>query len=342
MKLSPFFSLRQQATPELIQLLNSVTLGTNGAKYRHLNTTNRILDADEPLHLSLERNNRILGNISFCRREENWYIRYFAFDQALQSGGTKKSKGKTGFLKKELEMFFDQMLQGNDAFGKVDSFYAYIDPKNEKSLWMSENFGFQSVASVATQTFSRTRLKSDTRVTKNLYWTEVAPIFRESFGNHNYYFEAQLEKGPFYAIKNPSGEIIALAKTTNAAWEIERLPGKFGGILTKIVPFIPGLRKIVKPKNHQFVVPEAVFIKNNDPQLLQELFEGILYHEKQNLILWWVDTNDPTYKAVQSEVRWGMLHKFIGVHHASLVIRSNPEISYNNSKPVYTCGFDFV
>lgn len=341
MKLSPLFKLREQATPELLRLLNSVTLGTNGAKYKHLNTDERILEADNPLHLSLERNEKILGNITFCRREEDWYIRYFAFDQGIQSGGVKKSRGKSGFLKKELDAFFNQMLHG-DSLGKVDSFYAYIDPKNEKSLWMSENFGFEAKASIATQTFSRTKLKPKTSVTKALYWTEVAPIFRENFGDHNYYFEAQLAKGPFYGIKNASGEIIALAKTTNATWKIERLPGKLGGFLTKIIPYIPSLRKIVRPNNHQFVVPEAVFIKNNHPELLQELFEGILYHEKRNLILWWVDETNSLYTAVSEKLKWGLLHKIIGVHQVSLVIRNSEENEYDNSKPVYTSGFDFV
>ena len=42
----------------LIELLSGVELGTNGAKYVHLDIKERIKEADHPLSFSLERNNR--------------------------------------------------------------------------------------------------------------------------------------------------------------------------------------------------------------------------------------------------------------------------------------------
>ena len=90
MVLSSIFKLRLEATPALLELLNNTTLGTNGAKYRHLDTSKRILEADNPLFLSVERNDKVLGNITFCQRDNFWYIRYFAFSTYTQSGIKKK------------------------------------------------------------------------------------------------------------------------------------------------------------------------------------------------------------------------------------------------------------
>ena len=104
MQLSPLFKIRTEATPELIQLLDQVTLGTNGAKYRHLNTVDRIHNADQPLHLSVERNEKLLGNATFCQREREWYVRYFAFNPSFQSTGAKKSRSNDNFLKRELDL----------------------------------------------------------------------------------------------------------------------------------------------------------------------------------------------------------------------------------------------
>ena len=342
MKLSPLFRLREEATPALLELLSSVTLGTNGAHYRHLDTEHRIHEADNPLHLSLERRERVMGNVTFCRREKTWYVRYFAFINELQGKGQVKSRGQSGRLKKELQVFFDNVLSEDMPFGDIRSFYAYIDPNNEKSLWMSENFGFEKAAEIATQSFSRIRLPKRTAVEKIDDWHLVSAVIRSHFAKDAFYFEDHLKKGPYFVIRDASGTIQACAKITTAKWAIDRLPGKIGGWLPKIIPFIPGLRKIIRPKNHTFLVPEAVFVANDDPKILVQLFEGMLALENQHLILWWVDQKTPLYKTVQKDVRWGLLHQLIGVNKAHLVVKNNSRYKQDNSSPVYTCGFDFV
>src|SRR5690606_11042348 len=129
------------------------------------------------------------------------------------------------------------------------------------------------------------------------------------------------------------------AKINVATWEIKRLPGKFGGVLTKIIPFIPRLNKIIRPKNHAFVVPEADWVKNNDSDLLEELFDGILFEEKRNLLLWWVDEKDGLYKTIQAKTDWGILHKLIGVSVAHVVQRGNSDFNQSDSnQPIYTSG----
>ena len=342
MRLSPLFQIREKATPEVIKLLESVTLGTNGAQYRHLDTRERIQNADNPLHVSLERNKRVIGNVTFCKRENSWYVRYFAFDTLLQGSGQRKSKASSGRIKGELQQFFDYVLSTEQPFGAVQSFYAYIDPNNEKSLWMSESFGFKARATIATQTFSRARLPKRTLAEKTDDWKSLASLFRGEFRKSAYYLEHHLKQGPFYVLRNDSGEITACCKAIKATWAIERLPGKLGGILPKIIPFIPGLRRIICPKRHTFLVPEAVYVKDNNPQYLQELFEGMLSLEKEHLILWWVDEVSPLHKAVKNNVHWGPLHKLVGVNQAKLMVKLNEQFEFDNSAPVYTCGFDFV
>lgn len=333
---SKLLHIRHEATAEVIDLLESVTLGTNGAHYRHLDTRKRIGEADNPVYLSIERNNTVLANITFCQRSDAWYIRYFAFDNRFQSTGTKKSKGNS-LVKREIEAFFQDAI----ANQRVKSFYAYIDPKNVKSLWMAENFGFKTISQVATQTFSRVKPRPSNRIEKIENKQEVVPIIRSAFSKQSYYFEAQT-KPPFYGLRNENGALIALAKITLADWEIKRLPGKMGGFLTKVIPFIPRLNKLIRPKKHSFVVPDCVWIQNNDEQLLEELFNGILHLEKRNLIIWWVDVKDDLYAKNQTNVKWGLLNKLIGVSHANVVVRTSEASHQNKNQPVFTAGFDFV
>ena len=338
---SALLHTREHPTEGIISLLESVTLGTNGAHYKHLDTRWRIKELDAPLFLILERNNKVYGNITFCKRSNNWYIRYFAFDALVQSGGKKKSKGTSGGIKKELNDFFESALSSGGE-ERVDSFYAYIDPRNAKSLWMSENFGFETVGVIGTQTFSRRSPKASGRVERIDSWETVAELIQHTFSDQRFFFTAQTKKPPFYVIKNEEGEIIASAKTSVANWEIRRLPGKFGGKLVKWIPYIPVVRKLIRPKQHTFIVPEAVYVEDNCPLLFEELFEGILALESKNLIIWWVDFHDSLYAAIREKVKWGLLHKLLGVNEVNVVAKSLNHARSREEKSIYTSGFDFI
>lgn len=342
-KLSPLFKLRTEVTPEIIDLLQQTTLGTNGAKYKHLDTSTRIYEADNALFLSVERRHKTLGNVTFCRRGEHWYIRYFAFQSVLQRADQKKTNHKgNSVLKRELRSFFEQALQGNESNPAVRSMYAYIDPKNDKSKWMSENFGFQTIAKLATQSFSRIYPKMSKRFMHCDDWNEIAPIIREFYGDHQYYFETHCSKPPFYVLRDENKEVIACARIVHVNWEIVRLPGKMGGFLTQSIPYIPLLRKLIKPQKHQFVVPEIVWSKNNDSKLLTELFESILADQKLNLILWWTDVRNPLYQNIKSKVNWGMLHPIIGVAPVDVVQLKSIVNPKTQQQPVFVTAYDMV
>jgi hypothetical protein len=343
MALSSIFKIRKKATPALLELLNNTTLGTNGAKYRHLDTTSRILEADNPLFLSMERADKIIGNVTFCQRDKFWYIRYFAFHSFAQAGNKKKKIDKgNSFLKRELNQFFDEVFEGKYSDEPIESMYAYIDPRNDRSKWMSENFGFKVISQIATQSFSRFYPKFSSRVELSSDWDTLKEIVEKQYGQHNYFFTTHAKIAPFYVLKDSDGEILAFTRVTKVNWEIVRLPGKMGGILTKIIPFIPFLNKLVRPKNHTFLVPEIVFSKDQNPLLLDELFSSILAREKCNLMLWWIDEQDPLYTSIIDKMNWGFFNKLIGVNPVDVVERRNPTSKTTSKGPVFVTAFDMV
>ncbi len=342
-KLSPIFKIRTEVTSGILALLNNTVLGTKGAKYKHLDTSSRILEADNPLFLSVERYDRTLGNVTFCRRGVHWYIRYFAFQSNFQGAEKESShRRKNGLLKDELHSFFQQVLAGNTSYPPVKSLYAYIDPQNNKSKWMSENFGFQTIAQLATQSFSRLKPKKSNRLAVCLDWNVIAPIVREFYGENQYYFETHCSKPPFYMLQNSENEIIGCARAVFVNWEIVRLPGKMGGVLTKMIPYIPFLRKLLRPKKHQFLVPEIVWTKNNDAKILTELFESMLADQGVNLLLWWTDVKNPLYLQVKNHVQWGMLNKLIGVSPVDVVQLKSKSVEATNENPVFVTAYDMV
>jgi hypothetical protein len=337
----PPFQLREAPTPEVLELLAETTLGTSGARYQHLDILERIHSADQPLYLSVERTQKVLGNITFCRRGNKWYIRYFAFRSTLQSSGkSTKRKKYDGIARSWITQFFEDTMDGKFQDQKVDLFYAYIDPKNERSKSMSANFGFHVAGNLVTQSFSRVHPKASSRIQKIERWEEVSDEIQQRFSKCQHYDEAHLKTPPFYVLLNTKGEQIACAHITKVRWKIERLPGKFGGILTKVVPYIPFLRSLIKPSNHQFLVPDCVWTKDDDSELLDELFSAVLFEEKLNLMLWWTDKNEPLYLGIKNKVNWGLLHKIIGVSPVDIVVREkNPSQS---KQPFFVCAWDMV
>lgn len=337
MNLPSGFKWYEAPTPEIIELLNNTTLGTNGATYRHLDTIDRIHEVDNPLFLTLEWRDRVLGNITFCRRNQTWYIRYFAFHRSFQASNQVQKKERDSPFKAGLKSFFATQLNS----GKVDAFYAFIDSKNDRSKWMSEQFGFRVASTLVTQSFSRIGPKKSTRLTKNIEWTRIEPLVRAAYHRHQQFFVHHLSKGPFYGIQNEKGDVLACGKFTKVTWEIERLPGRFGKIMVKCIPYIPILNRLIQPKKHVFLAPEGLFVHKNQPDLLRELFEAVLHAESCNLVMWWADQKDPLFLTTKREIRWGLLNRIIGQPEVDVVVKER-EGTLPDSHPFYVSAFDLI
>lgn len=346
MEIEKPFHIRTSPTSETLKLLESVTLGSNGARYKHLDTRERISQLYKPLFLNLERNSKTLANITLCRREVGWYLRYFAFETSFQTTKTNAKPKKGGVLKKQLNSFFEQVLNSEDEH-TTDLLYAYIDPNNRRSLLMSENFGFTNKAKIATQTFSRVRPRKQPYISV-IPTDKLAVVYErvaKAYGNDQMYFtEHTFNEAPFYGYYDSKGTLIAFVKVYKANWKIERLPGKRGSLLTNIIPFIPRIRKVINPKSHVFSVIEAVWVSEgcNQPEVMEELFEGVLFNEQTNSLIWWVDIKQPIYKSLSKSVNWGLLHKLNGVSMVDLVVRAKKGSNKLNDTPFYVTAFDFI
>lgn len=328
------FHLENNLNPALIELLKKTTLGTNGAKYKHLDIEKRVHLLDNPLHYSLKRKEKIIGNITFCNREKAIYLRYLAFDKRFQGTGIKKSNTSKNILKNKIKCLFEQLESEQKK-----CFYAYIDPKNTRSKWLSEQFGFVSQGKLVTQTFSRLYPKLSNNLSIIHDFNEISTIVRNQYRNHHFYFEKQCSLPEFLAIKNENNEILALAKFTKVNWEISRLPGKFGGILTKIICYIPFINKLINPKLHSFIVPEIVCLPSNKSIHLQQLFTSALAHHGVNSLIWWIDINDQIYLENFKKIKWGLMDKILGKSSVEIVVRGkNDKINY----PFFVCAFDMI
>lgn len=319
------FTLAEKAPEALKDLLHHTTYGTDGACYRHLDTLERIEALDFPLHFMLKRNERILGNCTFCRRDGHWYIRFFSFAEQFRGKGKVKEQTGNSFLRNALASFFDSGLKEGFQDEIIKDYYAYIEPKNKRSIAFSSQFNFYHQSTILTQTFSRVYPKLSPRFRKIDKWESVQSFIEESYADHAYYFDYYLKQGPFFGLFSDKNELLACCKFNQATWEIVQLPGKNGKFLTKVIPYIPFLNKIIQPKSHTFIAPEAVWCKNNDANLLHELFESLLAFHQMHLILWWIDENESIYQIGKDSIHWGILHKIVGTTPVHVMRKSLEE-----------------
>lgn len=329
------FEQSESISPDLVRLFENTVLGTNGAKYKHLDVAQSVAHTDHPLSFSLRRNTQLLANITFCKRPFGLYLRYFTFDQRFQSTGKARVNPKSS-IKREIESVFQDITA---RFPGTENYcYAYIDAKNVRSKWMSETFGFKTKAKLATQSFSRIWPKQEPSLKEETMNQELFAYIEKQYAHYAAYFTHFFENGSVYSIFNQQGERLAFAQFHKVRWEIQRLPGKFGGLQVRILPYIPFLNKLIQPKEHTFLVPDVVCNPSGDIKDVQRLYEAVLAEEKLHTILWWNDTRDKLYQKAQTVFSWGLLHKVIGAAEVDVVVRGE----FEPKTPVFIAAFDMV
>ena len=125
-------------------------------------------------------------------------------------------------------------------------------------------------------------------------------------------------------------------------WEIIRLPGKAGAILTKIIPFIPLLNRLIRPKSHRFVVIEGLVAPKAKQSQVTALFESILAYTNTNLMLFWYDGNDDYVDQLISTQDRGFSKYLIRNQRVKLVGKYEGDREISNVIPYYVSGFDLI
>lgn len=329
------FEQTDHISPDLIRLFENTVLGTNGAKYKHLDVAQSVAHTDQPLSFSLRRREQLIANITFCKRPFGLYLRYFAFDKRFQSKGKARMNPKSQ-IKQEIETVFQEITA---QYPGADNYcYAYIDAKNVRSKWMSETFGFQTKAYLATQSFSRIWPKANPTLKEERMSPELFDTIEKNYSHYTAYFTHFFEKGTVYSIFDPNGRRLAFAQFHKVRWEIQRLPGKLGGLQVKLLPYIPFINKLIQPKEHTFLVPEVVCNPSGNIADVQRLFEAVLAKEQLHSLLWWNDTRDRLYQKAQQTFSWGLLHNIIGVAKVDVVVRGD----FEPKEPIFIAAFDMV
>jgi hypothetical protein len=341
MSFSELIKKSSVASSPVVDLISDTFLGSRGAQYKLLNTKDRVQNLDNPLFISLERNQTAYGNITICNRvkkniSEN-YIRYFAFQTRFQSQKEQKTSSKSGNLKKQFASFLNE-----DVFNKNQSYcyYAFVDQQNYRSIGMGATFGFENIGQFSTTTFSRRKPKKRIKIEeftgkkKENYFKELEKIYSE----YNFYYPVNIEKGRVFGIVEER-EIIMACTVHSTNWEVKSLPGKNGKQKIKLLQKTPLLNSFFKNGILRFEGMEGLIVKK--PELVNKFLETVLYETNSKTIIWWSDIECPIFLKMKSSLKKGLLARFSKQENALIIAKHNNKNIQNFKKnPTYISAFD--
>lgn len=313
-------------------LIKNTVLGSNGARYRHINAIEQLKKLDNPLYFSLMAKESCLGNITLCQRKDSTYLRYFTFHPRFQASlsSASRKKSSASILKEQINEFLNSLTPE-----KKQAIYAYIEPDNLRSLNMASEFEFNPQANIAMFHFSRRFPRASVQF-KILTFDEAIPYIRNQFSNQTYYVENP--NSGVYAGWFVHDELRLVARFHKGCWEIQSMKGRFGKVLIKTIPWLPHINKLITPACHKFLAFDSFLSLNpsvNAKEVNAFLAAG-LAHFKVHHMMHWVDESSPQSQYLE-RVRWGLLHRIIGKSEIHLVVKGQA-----NSGPYFIDAMDLL
>ena len=333
--------LEESPNNDAIRLLQKSIYGTNGPKYIHTGQEIKVPNLKNPLFFRLIKDHQTIGYYCLCKRNftkneqqvVGYYGRYLAVD--------KNHQGKQfGKLLKKVAINF---VEKNEE--KPYILYSYIEENNTKSLKISEQEGFYSLATLNTTLFTRIspklnpfleRLKGEEEdgLIKLLEKKFEGYIFR-NFENINY-------QNNYFVIKN-NGEIVAGLQANPVRWKIVEMEGLGGAILMNLLPYLPVMKKIFNPKAYDFLAIEGVYLKEGFEHELYPLIEGVLNQFSVYSALFQLDTNDYLNKIFTEKANLGILNAMKKDFKTHVMVKlKGIEKLKNEGEIVYVSSFDFT
>lgn len=349
----------------ILSLLESSVIGAEGGmQYSMQDIPEKIRAYGKSLSfLSLYKKDNLTGVIGLCRRDtttagkvyDSTYVRYLSFRSAFQAevptGVTNRDHSahlRESFKQKVFSMFsrpwFLPEKQEGDSVKHV--MYAYVESKNERSKNLINQAGYEYIRSFLTIAFSRFNPKPDRRVTR-LSTGEVPAmrgLLKDYYKEHSFYTDEFSFFNDGYYVLKEDNTIVAGVCVIPTKYKVVNMPGVWGWLLMKIMPYLPYFRRLFRPGEFRYLVLSALYCQKGKEHLLPDLFEDVCAEEGFHTALTWLDDHSDLYEKLHTS-RMGALNRILnakpGLVYASFINIDADERDKFYDAPVYISGFDF-
>ncbi len=337
--------VEREPSAGVTNLLLNNTIGTpgNSMVYRHCKTQVKLQHLPEPYFVSLRKKEAVLATCCFCKREEKgttlFYVRYFSFDEKFRKRGGQylESPEKNSVIRNDIHQLLSGSYFGQTSPGNI--FYAYLDPQNERSRRLTEEFGFRRVGSFASMVFSRLSPRSvaSAGALSANEWAAFKEELTAFYRSHRFFtLENLFYQGNYFVLKE-HGEIVAGLQANPEEWRVLEMPGIGGKLLMNVFPRFKPLQKIFSPQ-YRFLSLEGIYYKSGKERALEKLFEHVLHHFGVYSAVICLDTTSPVYRFAK-KLDFGLMGMLKKEKLMDVVVKENgPVIS--TTGPFYISCFD--
>jgi hypothetical protein len=352
-----FIDVVRSPTPEILDLLTNNIIGTpgHGMLYQHLGVHHKIDRIAQPYYLNLSKRNRLIGTCCFCSRStanvgsslRSFYVRYFSFRNSFRRKSiSERSLPRHSLLKDEVNNILDGQFLDVNPPGKFFH-YAYVDPRNIRSLTLCNQFGFQTVRKYTTVIFNRispaeAHRQKVTEVPPSQV-QEIKQLLSSFYKDYTMFsFDNLFNGSKYHVIRDSGGRVVAGAQANPDRWNIVSLPGLSGKVILNTFTHLPYLNRLFN-KDYRFLTIEGIYYEKGYEQYLEPLFESLLARYQLNSALMVVDPDTHLYKTLRS-LKLGWVDKLNKEVRGNVICRftnlSEQEKQVFRANPAYISGID--
>jgi hypothetical protein len=352
-----FLKILVSPNKEILDLLNNNIIGTPGQSmlYQHLGIKNKIHQIADPYYACLMKNDRVVGTACFCRRptantgggSHSYYIRYFSFKEIFRRRSFRARP--LPLRQSNLRVEINLVLGGyglNVPVKEKFFHYAYVDPRNVRSLALCNEFGFETVREYATVVFNRINPKRSPALVTAVPKEEehhIGELIRAFYKDYTMFSDENLLRGrKYYVLKDHHGKILAGAQVNPERWKILALPGLRGKFILQTFTYLPFLRKLFN-KDFKFITLDGIYYAAGFEKTLEILIEGLLAKHGVNSAIMVVDAGSKQYHDLKS-LDLGLVNKLSPEVRGNVICRfsnfSSEEKKLFRIRPAYISGID--
>jgi len=328
---------------ELLDHMHSTLMGQpGGLRYHHTSLEDRMMSGGENYFMYLRKSGKMLGSVGFCGKasvtdglkHDSWLIRYFSIKAPIK-GVPKRRTEKTDLrddhkrstvLGRFIQPIFadpSQLRSGKQDPSQPSIIFAIIDQTNLRSMNFSAQMGLETIGKMAGFSFSRLRPRKSPRL-EQIAEQEKEPVLallKDFYREYALFFTEPVFKNNDYYVIKDKGEVVAGVQIYRVHWKIMDFGSKFANLAMKGLTKIPWVRKRISMEKLSFLAYDAIYCKPGHEDALYELMEGVLERTGTYLAMLMMDEDSHLYTLFQARQKFGVLHNFMGTHHADIRVR---------------------
>jgi hypothetical protein len=287
---------------KFLDFAENILYGTNGVIYKSNHVDAEFKKFKNPLFVSLKVNDELIGirAINHKQIHQNNFTYDIFYKSILGILPEKMNKGYGTLILNKLTEY----IYAN--YDKVILF-AHVEEANKRSgrAVQKADYSYMATFLAVTHICLVPKLNKNVFKLDNEDESKILTLLNNQYCNHSFVGINDTFNAETYYVFKENNEIKAGLQVKELSWSFLKFPGLYGFIMMKIVPKIPGLKKIFNPKKHSYLDIGNIYIA--DSKCFSKLLDTVLYRYNLNTSMAYLNPNSNVDSKIIKEMKKGIL-----------------------------------